>query len=469
MAKISRQVGTTSQIVEIFIQDMSQTTTVAGLTGLSSASSGLTWYYKRNKASSSTAVTIDASSGVTLGTYEPSNAAHGAIKEVDSTHCPGMYELQLPDNALASGADTVTHYLQGVTNMGANLLEIDLGASVLLAPLQPNAITFAAGVTINNSTTNGAGLAINGNGTGSGIIATGGATGNGISGVGGSSSGAGLGLVSTTGAALGVVATSGSAVVFQSVSGKGFVCIGSGTNNDISLDGSGKLGGTVATVTTLSGTVVLATSQPNYTPATATALAGLITTVGVAGAGLTAIPGLTNPWTIDLATGYSGTEAGNLLLNAGQRADPLLNDVPGNYDPGTAGYALGNLPATANVTISPVVITLQNNQIVAPPIAIFYNSEFNLAFILQDATGNPVIPPSNAVWELVVFSSTPVADLLDTTLFTASGTIAGSTVNVAGPYTDPSQVGQFSYGLWDNFNHKCYGGNRCQIVNAGVP
>ena len=124
--KISRQVGTTSQICEIMILN-SGSTTGAGLTGLTNSTSGLICYYKRNTGSASVAVTLDAVS--TLGTYEPSSNSHGAFLVVDGTNMPGLYEFQLPNNALASGADSVVFYLSGAANMAPCVLEIELTAT----------------------------------------------------------------------------------------------------------------------------------------------------------------------------------------------------------------------------------------------------------------------------------------------------------------------------------------------------
>ena len=127
MAKASLVVGSTSIIREILIQD-STSTTGGGKTGLTNASSGLTCYYKRDSGSASVAVTLDASTGVTLGTYEPTNAANGALKEVDATNAPGLYEFHVPNNALASGAKAVVFVLRGVTGMVDCRLEIELTA-----------------------------------------------------------------------------------------------------------------------------------------------------------------------------------------------------------------------------------------------------------------------------------------------------------------------------------------------------
>lgn len=125
MAKLSRQIGTTSQITEIFVFDTTSTSG-GGKTGLTN--SNFTAYYKRNTGSASVAITLDASAGVTLGTYEPTVASHGAIKEVDSTNMPGLYEFQLPNNGLASGADSVVFMLTG-TGIKVDPIEIELTAT----------------------------------------------------------------------------------------------------------------------------------------------------------------------------------------------------------------------------------------------------------------------------------------------------------------------------------------------------
>lgn len=114
--KIAR--GTTQKIVRLFVQD-STATSGAGLVGLTNASSGLLAYYIREGDSSATAITLAAG---TVGVY-----SSGGFKEVDSTHMPGLYELGLPNAALASG-NSVLIYLQGATSMVPTLLEIELDA-----------------------------------------------------------------------------------------------------------------------------------------------------------------------------------------------------------------------------------------------------------------------------------------------------------------------------------------------------
>jgi hypothetical protein len=106
--KLMKVKGSTSQILEIFIQD-SSSTTGAGLTGLTNASSGLVCYYHRNTAAAAVAVSLVT---MTVGTFTSSG-----FKEVDSANLPGCYQLCLPDAAYATGADGVIASLKGATNM----------------------------------------------------------------------------------------------------------------------------------------------------------------------------------------------------------------------------------------------------------------------------------------------------------------------------------------------------------------
>jgi hypothetical protein len=119
MAKISRQVGTSSQLVDLFALN-SASTTGAGLAGLTFNSSGLTCFYHRNTAAASVAVTL---ANMTLGTYST-----GGFIAVDGANMPGLYQFGIPNAALASGADTVTFAFAGATNLAPLYLEIELTA-----------------------------------------------------------------------------------------------------------------------------------------------------------------------------------------------------------------------------------------------------------------------------------------------------------------------------------------------------
>lgn len=123
MAKLSIQAGATSQSVNIFIQN-SSSTTGAGLTGLAYNSGSLIAYYTFTGANcAATAITL-----ATLSTVG-SAWATGGFKEIDSTHMPGLYRLDIPNAALAtSSGQSVTIYLSGATNMAPCVLEIELTA-----------------------------------------------------------------------------------------------------------------------------------------------------------------------------------------------------------------------------------------------------------------------------------------------------------------------------------------------------
>lgn len=111
--------GSTSRIARVFIGD-SRSGTGAGLTGLVYNSGSLTAYYIREGSSSATAISLVTA---TVGTYTSSG-----FKEVDSTNMPGVYELGLPNAAIASGAKSVTLYLQGAANMVPVVATIELDA-----------------------------------------------------------------------------------------------------------------------------------------------------------------------------------------------------------------------------------------------------------------------------------------------------------------------------------------------------
>lgn len=113
--------GSTSKRVVTFIQSATSTTG-GGVTGLTNASAGLTWYYYREDSTTSTAVSIV---GETLGTW-----TSGGFKEIDSTNLPGFYELGVPNAVFsATNAPTwATMMLTGVTGMVPVAIEIQLVA-----------------------------------------------------------------------------------------------------------------------------------------------------------------------------------------------------------------------------------------------------------------------------------------------------------------------------------------------------
>jgi hypothetical protein len=117
MAKLNLKKGATSQLIEFFVPN-SSVSTGAGLTGLVFNSGSLTGYYYRSGAASATAITLVT---MTVGTW-----ASGGFKEVDATNMPGIYQLGVPDAALATAAKSVVIMLKGATNMSPVALEIQL-------------------------------------------------------------------------------------------------------------------------------------------------------------------------------------------------------------------------------------------------------------------------------------------------------------------------------------------------------
>lgn len=116
--KLKIKAGTTSKRIKVFIQD-SSATTGAGLTGLVFNTASLTAYYIKDGDSATTVITLVTA---TLGTY-----TSGGFKEVDATNMPGVYEIGIPNAAIASG--NCTHiFLRGAANMAQLPIEIELDA-----------------------------------------------------------------------------------------------------------------------------------------------------------------------------------------------------------------------------------------------------------------------------------------------------------------------------------------------------
>jgi len=118
-SKFEIPAGATSKLVRVFVQN-SLVTTNAGLTGLTSGSSGLTCYSIRECDSSTAVVSL---SGGTVGTW-----SSGGFKEVDATNMPGLYEVGIPNAAIASGSKSVVLFLRGATNMSDTPVEFELTA-----------------------------------------------------------------------------------------------------------------------------------------------------------------------------------------------------------------------------------------------------------------------------------------------------------------------------------------------------
>lgn len=113
--------GRTSLIVKLFIQDTRQSDG-RGLTGLAFNTSSLTCYRARDDDGNA------AGTAITLATMTRGTWASGGFVEKDATNMPGVYEFGVPNNALASGSETVVIILKGASNMAPVVLEIQLVA-----------------------------------------------------------------------------------------------------------------------------------------------------------------------------------------------------------------------------------------------------------------------------------------------------------------------------------------------------
>lgn len=109
--------GTTSLSLPVIVYD-NTSTTGAGLSGITHASSGLVFEYRRQGQSTWTSITPVSK---TLGTY-----TSGGI--VASGSRAGRYEIDIPDAAVAAGARFVEVCLRGVANMHPVDIEIELDA-----------------------------------------------------------------------------------------------------------------------------------------------------------------------------------------------------------------------------------------------------------------------------------------------------------------------------------------------------
>src|SRR3990172_475215 len=129
MAKLSREKGTTSQILHVFIQD-SSSTTGAGLAGLVYDSASLACRYINAGGTLSGAITLQTIT--TLGTYEaPTANTNMRFKEVSSASpSQGVYEIHLHNDWMNLTGGSLVIMLAGATNMAQFRLEIDLQADV---------------------------------------------------------------------------------------------------------------------------------------------------------------------------------------------------------------------------------------------------------------------------------------------------------------------------------------------------
>jgi hypothetical protein len=107
--------GSTSQSIELYL----------GATGLTASTTGLTARYNRTR-------TASVSIPLVARTIAQAWTA-GGFAEVDATNMPGVYRLDLPDAALAAGADDVTVVVRGASGTNGAVMMVKLSSGGLTA------------------------------------------------------------------------------------------------------------------------------------------------------------------------------------------------------------------------------------------------------------------------------------------------------------------------------------------------
>lgn len=105
--------GSTSQSIELYL----------GATGLTASTTSLAARYNRTR-------TASVSIPLVARTIAQAWTA-GGFAEVDATNMPGVYRLDLPDAALASGADDVTIVVRGASGTNGAVMTIKLSSGGL--------------------------------------------------------------------------------------------------------------------------------------------------------------------------------------------------------------------------------------------------------------------------------------------------------------------------------------------------
>ena len=126
--------GSTSQSIEIYL----------GATGLTASTAGLSARYNRTRT---------ASVSIPLVTRTIAQAwTSGGFAEVDATNMPGVYRLDLPDAALAAGADDVTIVVRGASGTNGAVMTVKLSSGGLTSAQTASAVW---GALTNDHTTHG--------------------------------------------------------------------------------------------------------------------------------------------------------------------------------------------------------------------------------------------------------------------------------------------------------------------------
>jgi len=129
--------GSTSQSIELYL----------GATGLTVSTSGLSARYNRTRTAS---VSIPLVARTIAQAW-----TSGGFAEVDATNMPGVYRLDIPDAALASGADDVTIVVRGASGTNGAVMTVKLSSGGLTSAQTALAVWGASPAGYNDATTFG--------------------------------------------------------------------------------------------------------------------------------------------------------------------------------------------------------------------------------------------------------------------------------------------------------------------------
>ncbi len=119
--------GSTSQSIELYL----------GATGLTASTAGLSARYNRTRTAS---VSIPLVARTIAQAW-----TSGGFAEVDATNMPGVYRLDLPDDALAAGADDVTIVVRGASGTNGAVMTVKLSSGGLTSAQTASAVLDAVG------------------------------------------------------------------------------------------------------------------------------------------------------------------------------------------------------------------------------------------------------------------------------------------------------------------------------------
>lgn len=126
--------GSTSQSIELYL----------GATGLTASTAGLSAYYNRTRSAD---VQIPL-----VARNITQNWTSGGFAEVNANTMPGVYRLDIPNEALAAGADDVTVVVRGASGTNGAVMSIKLSSGGLTTAQTASAVW---GALTNDHTTHG--------------------------------------------------------------------------------------------------------------------------------------------------------------------------------------------------------------------------------------------------------------------------------------------------------------------------